>query len=104
VDIHTVVPGEKASPYANKIPVPGTSYDIPYRCLLPAKVDNLLVAGRCFSATHEALGSARMMPSCMAMGQAAGTAAALAAGQNVSPRNLSVPALQKMLRQQGAMI
>jgi hypothetical protein len=104
VDIHTVVPGEKVSPYASKIPAPGTSYDIPYRCLLPAKVDNLLVAGRCFSATHEAFASARMMPSCMAMGQAAGTAAALAANQNVSPRNLNVQSLQNVLRQQGAMI
>jgi glycine/D-amino acid oxidase-like deaminating enzyme len=104
VDIHTVVPGEKASLYANKIPAPGTSYDIPYRCLLPAKVDNLLVAGRCFSATHEAFASARMMPSCMAMGQAAGTAAALAANQNVSPRNLNVQSLQNVVRQQGAMI
>ena len=104
VDIHTVVPDKGSGPYADRIPAPGTSYDIPYRCLLPAKIENLLVAGRCFSATHEALASARMMPSCMAMGQAAGTAAALAINQNVSPRRLSVPTLQKRLREQGAMI
>jgi len=101
VDIHTLVPGEKKRTYDIK---PGTSYDIPYRCLLPTEVDNFLVAGRCFSATHEALGSARMMPSCMAMGQAAGTAAALAASQNLNPRNVNIKTLQKVLQQQGVMI
>jgi hypothetical protein len=104
VDIHTIDPDRKQSPYADKIPAAGTSYDIPYRCLLPARVENLLVAGRCFSATHEALASARMMPSSMAMGQAAGTAAALAAEQNQSPRKVDIRALQAALRRQGAMI
>jgi hypothetical protein len=105
VDIHTVVPGEKAKKYAGiGKRIPGTSYDIPYRCLLPIKVDNVLVAGRCFSASHEALASARMMPSCMAMGEAAGTAAALAASKNLSPRNVNIRTLQEVLRQQGVMI
>ena len=54
-------------------------YGIPYRCLVPLDVDGLLVAGRCFSATHDAHASARSMATCMAMGQAAGTAAVLAA-------------------------
>ena len=54
-------------------------YGIPYRCLLPAGIEGLLVAGRCFSATHDAHASARSMATCMAMGQAAGTAAAMAA-------------------------
>ena len=105
VDIHYTVPGEKEKPYAKiGARTPGTSYDIPYRCLLPAKVDNVIVAGRCFSATQDALASARMMPACMAMGQAAGTAAAIAAGKNLSPRNVNVKTLQEVLRQQGAMI
>jgi hypothetical protein len=72
--------------------------------LIPKKINNLLVAGRCFSATHEAAASARMMPSCMAMGQAAGTAAALAAKQRVSPRELDVKQLQDVLRKQGVKI
>jgi hypothetical protein len=71
---------------------------------VPKQVENLLVAGRCFSATHEALASARMIPSCMAMGQAAGTAAALAAARKIKPRELDMRLLQGTLRQQGVMI
>jgi len=61
------------------------TYDIPYRTLLPQKVAGLLVAGRCFSATHDAHASCRSMAQTMAMGQAAGTAAALAAKGVGSP-------------------
>jgi len=78
--------------------------DIPYRCLVPLKVDNLLVAGRCFSATHEGMSAPRRMGPCMAMGQAAGTAAALAIKHNVAPRQLDVKELQRALREQGAEI
>ncbi|PZF81178.1 FAD-dependent oxidoreductase [Jiangella anatolica] len=56
----------------------GRTYGVPYRCLLPAEFDNLAVAGRCLSATHDAHASVRSMAQCMALGQAAGTAAALA--------------------------
>ena len=56
----------------------GGVYGIPYRCLIPAGIDGLLVAGRCFSSSHDAHASARSMATCMAMGQAAGTAAAMA--------------------------
>jgi hypothetical protein len=56
----------------------GATYAIPWRCLLPVGVDGLAVAGRCLSATHDAHASVRSMGQCMAMGQAAGTAAALA--------------------------
>lgn len=83
---------------------PGTSYGIPYRCLVPKNTSNMLVAGRCFSATHEAASSARMMPCCLAMGQAAGTAAALAAKQNIPPKELDVKQLQDALRSQGVII
>ena len=55
----------------------GATYGIPYRSLLPRGVEGLLVAGRCFSASHDAHASARSMATCMAMGQAAGTAAAV---------------------------
>jgi FAD-dependent oxidoreductase family protein len=54
----------------------GQAYDIPLRCLQPGSMDNLFVAGRCISATHEALGSARVIGTCLATGQAAGRAAA----------------------------
>ena len=66
----------------------GAVYGIPYRALLPQGLDALLVAGRCFSATHDAHASARSMATCMAMGQAAGTAAALALSTNTTPRAL----------------
>lgn len=82
-----------------KLP-PKTHYDIPYRILVPQKADNLLVAGRCVSATHEALGAVRVQPICMAMGQAAGTAAAMCAARSCRPADLSVPDLQETLRLQ----
>ena len=80
------------------------SYDIPYGCLIPEKMDGLLVAGRSISATHEAQGSIRIMPACMATGQAAGAAAALAAKENIRARDLWVPVLQDTLRNAGAVI
>jgi hypothetical protein len=58
---------------------PGESYEIPYRCLVPIDRERLLVAGRCISTTHEALASTRLTPTVMTLGQAAGTAAAMAA-------------------------
>ncbi len=58
---------------------PGTTYEIPYRCLTPKGLDNLLVAGRPISATHEAHSSLRVMPTCIGIGEAAGIAAAMAA-------------------------
>jgi FAD dependent oxidoreductase len=76
---------------------PGTSYEIPYRCLVPQTVDALLVAGRCISTTHEALASTRLTPTVMTLGQAAGTAAALSIRENVQPRAVDVTALRKRL-------
>jgi hypothetical protein len=77
-------------------------YRIPYRSLLPRGVENLLVAGRCVSATHEALGAIRVMPPAFAMGEAAGAAAALAVRAGVTPRQVDVHELQKQLVAQGA--
>lgn len=82
----------------------GGSYSIPYRCFLPKGVDNLLVAGRCLSASHEAMGTARIMGAVMGQGQAVGTAAAMAAKAGVLPREIDVPALQKALVDAGALI
>ena len=80
----------------------GKAYHIPYRCLLPQGVENLLVAGRCVSASHEAQASIRIMPICVCMGQAAGIAAALAAGQHLPPRQLPYADLRRELDRQGA--
>ena len=82
----------------------GQTYDIPYRCLVPKKIDGLLVAGRCLSADHDAHASVRVMAQCMAMGQAAGTAAAIAAQRHIQPRDVSLPQLQTDLRNIGAVI
>ena len=84
----------------------GGVYGIPYRSLLPAGIEGLLVAGRCFSATHDAHASARSMATCMAMGQAAGTAAALAAsaGADGTPRGVSAELLRGRLLDAGALL
>ena len=79
----------------------GAAYEIPYRCLVPATVDGLLVAGRCISTTHEALASTRLTPTVMTLGQAAGTAAALAAASRVQPRAVDPAALRARLVQAG---
>jgi len=82
--------------------IKGNSFQVPYRCLLPLKVENLLVAGRCISATHEALGAIREMPCCFGMGEAAGTAAALSVKKAIPPKELNYQTLQKNLVKQGA--
>ena len=82
----------------------GAVYGIPYRTLLPRGVEGLLVAGRCFSATHDAHASARSMATCMAMGQAAGTAAALAAAHDCLPRELSAGELRDRLLTAGVLL
>lgn len=80
----------------------GESYGIPYRALLPQKVDNLLVAGRCISADRSMLSSVRVMPGCFITGQAAGMAAALCADRNCGPKELNVRLLQRALKKAGA--
>ncbi len=78
--------------------------ELPYRMLLPEGIDNLLMAGRCASMTHEGQSAARVSGACFAMGEAAGTAAALALAGNGSPRDIDVAKLQRQLREQGAFI
>jgi len=77
-------------------------YQIPYRCLVPEVIDGLLVAGRCISATHEAMGATRVMPPSFAMGEAAGTAAALAVDAQIHVRKVSIPDVQTTLVRNGA--
>jgi glycine/D-amino acid oxidase-like deaminating enzyme len=79
-------------------------YGIPYRCLLPEGVEGLLVAGRCFSATHDAHASARSMATCMAMGQAAGTAAAMSVTSHTTPRSVDPASLRSCLLDNRALL
>jgi glycine/D-amino acid oxidase-like deaminating enzyme len=75
-----------------------TPYEIPYRCLVPQGIEQLLVAGRCISADHSAHARSRNMPACMATGQAAGIAAAVAIEQGVTVRHVPVAEVQRRLR------
>lgn len=77
------------------------SYMMPYRCLVPKKIDNLLLAGRNISGTHLAHSSYRVMPICVGMGHAAGVAAALCAKSEVTPRALDVKKMQEILAKEG---
>ena len=79
-------------------------YNIPYRSLLPRSLDNLLVAGRCISVDHRVHHATKEIPPCMATGQAAGTAAALAIQSGDSVKELDVAVLQKQLRAQSAIL
>lgn len=98
IDIHNPEGVGQAAPPVKAAP----AYEIPYRSLVPLKVDQLLVGGRCLSATHEALGAVRVMPPACATGEAAGTAAALSVTLDVAPRRLPVDELQRKLLAQGA--
>ncbi len=101
VDIHQDGTGQIRIPVAD-----GGSYDIPLGSLLPRTLTNVVVAGRCLSASREAQGSARVMGSCLAMGQAAGTLAALTAQQSNDRevRSIAVSQLRNRLVEQGAIL
>lgn len=79
-------------------------YSIPYRSLLPKEYDNLLVAGRCLSATHEAQSAVRIMPTCVCMGQAAGIAAAVAAETGTALSGVDTDAVRRRLTERGAVL
>ncbi|WP_421356058.1 FAD-dependent oxidoreductase [Pseudocitrobacter faecalis] len=95
IDIHSPL-GEKAC-HERKI----DSYDIPYRCLVPQNIKGLLVAGRSLSASHVALSSARVMPTCFALGQAAGIAASLAVDAECAVADISIEGLHQQMKKQG---
>jgi hypothetical protein len=92
IDIHLSDGGVEL----RKLP-PNDYHEIPYRCLLPVGLDNLLVAGRCVSASFVAQSSVRIQPVCRAMGEAAGAAAALAAQNNWAPRDVPYTILRQHL-------
>ena len=76
-------------------------HQVPYRCLVPEKIDGLLTAGRCMSASHAAASAGKSMGNCVATGHAAGIAAALAVRQSIQPRAVPVADVQKWLRDDG---
>lgn len=78
--------------------------ELPYRMLIPEGLDNLLVAGRCASMTHDGQSAARVSGACFAMGEATGTAAALALDGNAAPRDIAVDKLQDRLKRQGVFL
>ncbi len=77
------------------------TYHVPYRALVPEKIDGLLVAGRCISTTHVAAAAAKSMGNCVATGHAAGVACSLAVKQRIQPREVKVAELQARLRADG---
>jgi hypothetical protein len=108
VDIHVSRPDDEAEyqRFAEEFAAlrygKGESYGIPYRCLTPLALSNVLVAGRCVSADRFLQGSIRVMPGCYITGQAAGIAAAMAAGANGQVRAVAVDELQRCLLAAGA--
>lgn len=82
----------------------GDLYRIPYRSLLPRRLRNLLVAGRCIAVEHKVHHATKEIPACMATGQAAGVAAALAARAGIAVHQVDVRVLQERLREQGAIL
>ena len=108
VDVHSgkgdgYTKAEERDDGPNNAPA-GDWYEIPYRCLLPVGLENVLVAGRCVSSTQAGHGAIRIMPSCVAMGQAAGTAAALSLDEGVAVRDVDTDSLLSALRTQGALV
>ena len=82
----------------------GAYYTIPYRSLIPQGVSNMLVAGRCISSDHGAQASYRIMPVVCCLGEAAGTAMALAVGGKTDVREVDVEELREILKNNGAFI
>ena len=102
IDIHN--PAGAGMGEQTWFPKPGFRYQIPYGVMVPESTENLLVAGRCISADHVALGSTRIMSTCMMLGEAAGAAAMLSLHEEVPPSELDPGILQAQLRRQGAIL
>lgn len=97
IDIHDPVGAE-----LNWIRKGKGCYDVPYGVMVPRKITNLLVTGRCISASHEAMASVRITPTAMALGQAAGMAASIAVADKIPVQDVDVRKLQELLWQDGA--
>ncbi|MBN2712409.1 MAG: FAD-dependent oxidoreductase, partial [Planctomycetes bacterium] len=90
IDVHDI----NGKPFKHEFLNKGTYYQIPYRCFLPEGLEGILVAGRCLSADHHALGSARVMIVTMPMGEAVGLAAAMAVREDLGLRDISIEELR----------
>ncbi|NBE85381.1 FAD-dependent oxidoreductase [Micromonospora rubida] len=99
IDIH-----ENDSIDQNELVLPRLEYNVPLRCLVPRGSINLVTAGRCLSADGPGFGSVRVMATCMAMGQGAGTAAALAVEKGYSMSDVDFGVLRERLMDQGAIV
>jgi hypothetical protein len=98
VDVHG-----RFGPASNEyVPISGDYYGVPYRSLIPKGVEQMLLAGRCVSADSTAAGAIRVMPPCMGMGQAAGTAAAMAVKEGTTVRKVDAQKLREVLKNRGA--
>lgn len=106
VDIHIMSPDKQAyeafkAEYARFSYGPGESYGIPYRCLIPQKLTNVLTAGKCISADRQMQASVRVMPGCYITGQAAGIAASLACRRGGQTRDIDIHQLQSLIMEAG---
>ena len=105
IDIHALRPGEQTKEwnelYCNRRYQPGEAYGVPYRCRTPKGIKDLLTAGKIISCDQIMLGSVRVVPCCFATGQAAGTAAAVAARRDGSVRSVDPAALRDSLKRKG---
>jgi ribulose 1,5-bisphosphate synthetase/thiazole synthase len=99
IDVHP--PKGRTGMHPVFVPAP---YQIPYRAMLPGRIENLIVGGRCISVDREALGSVRVGATCGAVGHAAGIAAALSASSNRTPRSVNYKDIQRELLRQGGII
>ncbi len=100
VDVHG-----RFGPTSNEyVPINGEYYGVPYRSLIAKGIEGLLLAGRCVSADSTAAGAIRVMPPCMGMGQAAGTAAAMSVKNSCSVRDINIDVLRKTLKEHGAVL
>ena len=100
IDIHPIRPADRDHAKMPRV----KPYHIPYRSLVPRGIEGLLVAGRCISGTHEAHASYRVTGNCVAMGEAAGLAAAWCAAQGTPPRTLDGARLRHALQEQGTIV
>lgn len=96
IDIHGAQGGPSGTMY---MPIKANMYGVPYRCLVPKKIENLLVAGRCVSAASPAAGAIRVMPPAMAIGQAAGLAASICLNKGIKPSDVDYSDLRELLIQ-----
>ena len=101
IDVHGAMGGPAGGLY---MPIKKNMYGVPYRCLIPKDVEGLLLAGRCISADSPAAGAIRVMPPAMAIGQAAGTAAALCLQRGATPASLDYADLKASLLKQNVFL